>query len=588
MIETSTRKSKLAFRLSRFLRFLKLLVSKKKSAFGLAIIFVFFITAAGAPLMTPYTALGEDPSSPLFPIGTNTASPVWLRYFPTWLGGDPTLSEQMNIVKNPGLPKLTSEGGDWSIDVEGSGVSDPSIRTDVGYPLPAPPGFKEFTQNGSLQIRFSRTKGPFYNGTKIHIYTVFDYPYTGPPGRFIGNIALLVNGSTHEVEKLVKKAVNGSLTFVMENVTCLDVPIVVRIYLGQQGGKEWKVWPCPYVDALNLYPPLGFATDPVTRQPWGIDKPESGILAPGGWIIARNSAATKGGHIDSDSNSLVNEFTEFGEESAPHRLVFTNQTTYIYGIEITFLDQEDSTKDVSTEVFIDDFGLRLYGTSFGLMGTDHHGRDLFSQLVYGTRISLYLGFTVSIFSVVIGLSVGLAAGYLGKAVDEILMRIADVLLVLPGLPLLIVLTAVLGATIENLILLLGVLGWMGFSRMVRSQVISIKERPFVEAAKAVGAGRFHIIINHILPSVASLVYISLATAVPGAVTAEAALAWLGFFDPVRMSWGRMLHANFEANALTSWWWVIPPGLCISLLSVSFIMLGFALDEILNPKLRLRK
>lgn len=559
-------------------------MSKRKSAFGVIIILMFFVMAFGAQFLTPYTALGEDPLSPLFPIGSASVAPVWLRYFPTWLGGNPKLSENMLAVKDSGLPKPISEGGEWNIEVEGSGVSDLIIRTDVGFTLSAPPGFKQFTQQGSLEIEFSRPKGTFYNGTKVHLYTFFDYPYTGPPGRFIGNIALLVDGSTYEVSKY--KFQKGEWQWV--NETFLDVPIVVKVYIGQQGGKEWKLWPCPFVDTLSLYPPLGFARDPVTKQPWGINKPKSGVLAPGGWIIARDSAASKGGHIDSESNALVNELTEFGKESFPHRMVFTDPGTYVYGIEITFLDQEDSTKDVSTEVFIDDFGLILYGTSFGLMGTDHHGRDLFSQLIYGTRVSLYLGFAVAIFSVVIGLSVGLASGYLGRVVDEILMRIADLLLVLPGLPLLIVLTAVLGASIENLILLMGILGWMGFSRMVRSQVLSIKERPFVEAAKAVGAGRFHIIISHILPSVTSLVYISLATSVPGAVTAEASLAWLGFFDPWRMSWGRMLYAVFEANAVKNWWWVLPPGMCIALMSVSFIMLGYALDEILNPKLRLRR
>ncbi len=190
---------------------------------------------------------------------------------------------------------------------------------------------------------------------------------------------------------------------------------------------------------------------------------------------------------------------------------------------------------------------------------------------------------------VIGLAIGLLAGYIGGLSDEILMRSTDALLVLPGLPLLLVLIAVLGSSIFNLILLIGVLGWMGFARVVRSQVLSLKERPFIESAKAVGAGKFYIILHHILPNVVSLVYITLASAVPGAILSEAALSWLGLYDPSVMSWGRMLHdVQQQPRGFEMLWWMLPPGLCIAAVSVSFILLGYALDEILNPRLRVRR
>lgn len=615
MISVATRQNKLASSLGRFWGFLKLLLSKKKSAFGLAIITLFLVVAVVAPLITPYTTIGEDPSSPLFPLSAPSIAPVWLRHFPTWLGGNPKLSENMLIVKNPGLPRLTPEG-EWNFRAEGYGAENVTteVLTDKGFPK-APIPFTELYENGSFAIKFSRQRGTLYNETKVRLFLEFEYPYTGPLGRFIGNIEILVKGTTI-TETVTERRNVPPFDWITYDTDLLAVPVRVKVFLGRVGGREWKVWPSPFLFG-GSHIPMGFEKDETTivydpkipdleiaAQPKWVEKSAAGP-ASGGWITAR-SGESKAGHIDSDSLFLVNELTEFGDQSFPHRIVFTDPGPdgkygtaddveyppgkYVFGIELIFVDQKEKAKDKDVEitVFIDDFGLFFHGTSFGFLGTDHYGRDLFAQLVYGTRISLYLGLTVAVLTVTIGLAVGLAAGYLGRVVDEVLMRITDMLLVLPGLPLLIVLMAIMGAKLENLIILLGLLGWMSFARLIRSQVLSLRERPFVEAAKAVGAGRIHIIINHILPSVMSLVYIVLATSVPGAITAEAALAWLGFFDPQRMSWGRMLHDIFEAKALTNWWWIFPPGLCIAMVAVSFILLGFALDEVLNPKLRLRK
>jgi len=184
------------------------------------------------------------------------------------------------------------------------------------------------------------------------------------------------------------------------------------------------------------------------------------------------------------------------------------------------------------------------------------------------------------------------AGTLGKLVDETLMRFTDILLVIPGLPLLLVLVAVLGPNIWNVIMIIGFLGWMGFARIVRSQVLTLKERPFIEAARASGAGPGRIITKHIFPNIVSLTYVNLALSVPGAILTESALAFLGLTDPSTVSWGRMFEQVFESGGLTHfpplWWWVLPPGFGIALVSLSFVLIGYALDEVFNPRLRKRR
>lgn len=246
-------------------------------------------------------------------------------------------------------------------------------------------------------------------------------------------------------------------------------------------------------------------------------------------------------------------------------------------------------------VRLDNIDLLIYGEAFGLLGTDGNvdrPRDIFTTLIYGTRISLIVGLLSAAISTFLGLLIGLISGYMSGIVDEALMRFADFLLVLPTLPLLIVLIVATSATFWNLILIISFLGWMVFARQIRSMVLSLKERTFIEAAKVSGAGTSYIISKHLMPNVFALVYITLATSVPGAIITEASLSWLGLFDPSIVSWGRMLNEFTNSQAMILpfsqyWFWVIPPGLAIMTLAIAFILIGYALDEILNPRLRKR-
>jgi ABC-type dipeptide/oligopeptide/nickel transport system permease subunit len=378
---------------------------------------------------------------------------------------------------------------------------------------------------GNELISYSRPAGsPIFSasGVVVTVSKTFNWPYSGPPNRFVGTISLDLAA--------------------MQGIDSTRFSVFI--------GK-------------------GSLTLPVRNQTLS------------SFNVGRSFTAI----LDS-RDSAVDEL--FGSSSIdPAQIIFFEPGQYSYGFKI-FIPDSNQANGVSFKLFFNNLNISMLGTSWGLLGTDQYGRDIFTQLAWGARISLLVGLVASILGIIVGLAVGLLAGYLGKLIDEVLMRLTDLVLVLPGLPLLIVLAATIGPSIWNIILVLGFLGWAGFARIVRSQVLSLRERPFIEASKAAGSGTTHIIGRHILPNVLGLTYVSLALAVPTAIVSEAALAFLGLRDPTIVSWGGMLNDVQGFNGITLWWWVLPPGLSIALLSLSFILLGYALDEILNPRLRMRR
>jgi len=222
-------------------------------------------------------------------------------------------------------------------------------------------------------------------------------------------------------------------------------------------------------------------------------------------------------------------------------------------------------------------------------GTDDLARDIYSQTIYGSRISLTIGFVAALITVFSGALVGLIAGYYGKMVGEVLMRIVDFFMMLPELPLMIVLAAVLGPSMWNIILVVSLVSWPTTARVVRSQVLSLKERPFVESSRCIGASNFQLMFSEILPNVVPLMFAQAVIMITEAIYAEAVLSFLGLGDPTSISWGMMLHFVFESGVISeSYWWVIPPIVCIVALIVSFSLMGTAVSDVLEPGYKEKK
>lgn len=219
-------------------------------------------------------------------------------------------------------------------------------------------------------------------------------------------------------------------------------------------------------------------------------------------------------------------------------------------------------------------------------GTTYYGRDVLSQLIYGTRVAMIVGFVSAFFITAIGTNVGLVAGYFGGRVDTILMRITDVVFGIPFFPFAVVLVALMHPSLLNIVLTISCLLWRTTARVIRAQVLSLRERPFVKAAKVAGAGSLRIMYVHILPNVLPMSLLYIALGIGWAVLAEASLSFLGFGDPNMLSWGEMLYQAYLTGSFrSSWWVVVPPGICIGLLVASAFMVSREVETILNPRLR---
>ncbi len=535
----STYKERVVFTLKGLKHFWTEYKQTKRGVVGFAIICIYIALGILGPILSPHDAL--NPSWPgYYPAGRALIAdyltlPGWYRYLP----GGGGLSENTKLIQDHEFSTEQAMNA-WKWE-----TNAPNFANLKYNPV------KGDRNEGAMEVTYLRETGATpLNKTYVRITHDFRWPYRSHPRQFWLHASTLVNG-TVSLPNYVEIEFMFHRTQAPPPLADYEYPLVST------------------EDSLVVY------TYPLITET--ISSPS--IAWYHQWIRSKTEK------INLDPKYYLQ----------PETVIFPAPGNYTYEIKVSFQDSGGLQKNIT--VYLDNLDVLLYGETYGILGTDRnlgYPRDIATSLMYGARISIAVGLIAASISVSLGLLLGLIAGYIGGVTDEAVMRIADLLIALPGLPLIIILTVVLSSSIWNVIVILSFLGWMGFSRNVRSMTLSLRERAFIEAAKAAGAGRFHIIFKHILPNVFALVYLALAVSVPGIIVAEATLSWLGLFDPYQISWGRMLGEFSNSGVAVSkgfaeyWFWVMPPGLAISMLAIAFILTGYSLDEILNPKLRARR
>lgn len=296
-------------------------------------------------------------------------------------------------------------------------------------------------------------------------------------------------------------------------------------------------------------------------------------------FLAVNASEADMANYDSYSvKPMVIMFSEASPSMATAPVALTGKYKFIV-----------QTMVMSEDVRIDNAHFTVVGSASGLLGTDTGKRDLFSGLLAGLKWALLIGFVTSFISVLLGVLYGIISAYFGGAIDSTMNFVYELFVSMPVLPILIVISAVFKPSIWFIIAALVVFSWTGPVKTVRSMAMQIKEETYIEAARALGAGKWRIIFKHMLPLLIPYSFASMALSVPGAILYEASVSLLGLGDATITTWGQILHDALSSGAVLNglWWWVVPPGFSIAIMGMSFAFIGSAMDKILHPKLRTR-
>lgn len=220
-----------------------------------------------------------------------------------------------------------------------------------------------------------------------------------------------------------------------------------------------------------------------------------------------------------------------------------------------------------------------------LFGTTNYGRDVFSQTLISARVSMFVGLVAAFIGIVIGTTIGITSAFYGGWIDDVLMRFVDIVYALPFIPFIFILALFFGQGLYNITLAIALVLWRASSRVIRSQTLSIKQRPYIEAARAAGVGNFRLMYRHILPNVMPLAFLYGSFAIGAAILAEAGVAFLGMGDPNLLSWGKMINLAYSTGSIReAWWWAIAPGMSITLVVVSVFLISREYEQVANPEL----
>lgn len=258
-------------------------------------------------------------------------------------------------------------------------------------------------------------------------------------------------------------------------------------------------------------------------------------------------------------------------------------TTFIVGIFAPLIAPYDPYASLADVKFTDVYNPPSAAHPFG---TDDIGKDILSKFIYGTRVSLLVGLVGASIAIIVGSTVGITAGFYGGKIGNLLMRITDFMMVIPTLPMQIVLIAITKPSITNIIIVIGLFGWQGTARLVRSLTLSLKERKFIIRGRALGCSNLYIIRHHIFPLVFPLVAAQAVLVLAGAILSESSLAFLGLGDPTLVSWGQMLHFAWATGAISGgkWFALVIPGLGIVWMVLGAALIGNGLEQIFNPRI----
>lgn len=220
-------------------------------------------------------------------------------------------------------------------------------------------------------------------------------------------------------------------------------------------------------------------------------------------------------------------------------------------------------------------------------GTDLYGRSVLTLTIWGTRVSLVVGLAATAIAATIGTAVGVTGGYLGGRTDGALNAVSNWFLVIPWIPLAIALASILGPTMLNVVIVIGVTSWASTARLVRAQTLTVKHSAYVDRSRALGGSDWHLATRHVLPNLVPVIAANTVLAVAVAILSETTLAILGLGDPDSVSWGTTIEEAFANGAISGgdWWWLFPPGIAVVLVVLAFTMVGYAMEEVLDPRLR---